>query len=839
MAAVVRAGSQIGESSMTYSRREISTGWTLTPGAGATPQARSHVPTAVPATVPGCVHTDLLDAGLIPDPYLDLNEIAVDWIGRQPWRYETTFDWTPGSPAEHVDLAFSGLDTVATVLLNGIEVARTRNMHRSYRFAVDELLREGENHLAVLFDSAWDYAEQVRDELGTLPNNYPAPFNFIRKMACNFGWDWGPTLVTAGIWRPVALETWSTARLHRVRPVVSLDGAAGRARFLIDVARSGRDTDRAPLHLRATVGGITSEMVVPADTDEVAVEVVVPGAQLWWPHSLGGQPLYEAVVELAGPDGTALQTWQRRIGFRTVRLDTTADEQGTPFTLYVNDVPVFARGANWIPDDCFPSRVTPQRCRTRLSQAKAANVDLLRVWGGGIYESDDFYRTCDELGLMVWQDFLFACAAYPEESPLREEVVAEARENVGRLMPHPSLVLWNGNNENIWGYVDWTWKDAIGDRTWGAGYYLEVLPEAVAETDPSRPYWPGSPYSGSMDLHPNLDGHGPCHIWDVWNQRDYTAYRDYAPRFVSEFGFQGPPTWSTLRRAVHDVPLTADSPGVLHHQKATDGNRKLTRGMAPHLPVPRDVDDWHFLTQLNQAQAITFGVEHFRSLRPRCMGTVLWQLNDCWPVTSWAAIDGDGRLKPLWYALRRAYAPRLLTIQPRAGSLAAIGVNDGTASWRGPLTIRRMTLAGEVLAEHETRLIVDRLSQATVAVPPAVATPGEPDREFLVATTPTGDRAFWTFVEDKDLAYAPAGLTVTSAVTAAGYDVSVTAQTFTRHLCLFADRLHPEATVDDMLVTLLPGETHTFAVESPEGLDPAGLTAPTVLRCINDVVTGR
>lgn len=821
---------------MPHSRRDLSDGWTLTLGDGATPQARDHVPVPVPATVPGCVHTDLLDAGLIPDPYLDLNEIAVDWIGRQSWRYETTFQWTPDPSADQVDLVCAGLDTVATVLVNDVEVGGTRNMHRSYRFPVRHLLREGENHLIVVFDSAWDYAEQIRDELGDLPNAYPAPFNFIRKMACNFGWDWGPSLVTAGIWRPIILESWSAARLELVRPVVSVEGGGGRVRFLVDVARAGSLGEDGPLRLRATVAGVTREVDVPADSNHVAVDVLVPAPDLWWPHGLGAQPLYDATVELTGPDGATLQTWGKRIGFRTVRLDTSRDEQGTPFTLYINDVPVFARGANWIPDDCFPTRVTAQRYRARLTQAKNANLDLLRVWGGGIYESDDFYDACDELGLMVWQDFLFACAAYPEESPVREEVEAEARENVARLMPHASLVLWNGNNENIWGWFDWNWQDAIGDRTWGAGYYLDALPKAVAETDPSRPYWPGSPYSGSMDLHPNLDQHGLRHIWDAWNQRDYTVYRSYKPRFVAEFGFQGPPTWSTLRRAVHETPLAADSPGVLHHQKATDGNGKMMRGLAPHLPPPRDFDDWHFLTQLNQARAITFGVEHFRSLRPWCMGVVVWQLNDCWPVSSWAAVDGDGRRKPLWYALRRANAPQLLTIQPRSDGLAVVGVNDGTVPWRGPVTIRRMTLDGKVLAEYETRLVVDRLSQSSVDVPAAVATPSAADREIIVATTPTtGHRAYWTFVEDKDLRYEPAGLQVTTAASAQGVRVTVTARTFTRDICLFADRLEPDATVDDMLVTLLPGETHNFIVQGVAHVDATALTGP-VLRCVNDVV---
>ena len=262
-----------------------------------------------------------------------------------------------------------------------------------------------------------------------------------------------------------------------------------------------------------------------------------------------------------------------------MRLVTEPDADGTSFTFVVNGRPIFVKGVNWIPDDAFPHRVDRARYADRLAQAEEAGVNLLRVWGGGIFEADDFYAECDERGLMVWQDFLFACAAYSEEEPLRSEVIAEARDNVTRLMPHPSLVLWNGCNENIWGFADWDWEPRLDGKTWGMGYYTDVLPGIVAELDPGRPYSAGSPWSLSTDHHPNDPAHGTMHIWDVWNQVDYPVYRDYAPRFAAEFGWQGPPTWSTLRRSLSDDPLTPESPGMLVHQKAMEGNRKLTRGL--------------------------------------------------------------------------------------------------------------------------------------------------------------------------------------------------------------------------------------------------------------------
>jgi beta-mannosidase len=813
------------------------------------PPAEAAALPAVPAAVPGCVHTDLLAAGLIPDPYLDDNEDRLHWIGRTDWRYECAFDWDdPGS--ERVDLVCAGLDTVATLTLNGVPLGTTANMHRSYRFDVRDLLRPGRNHLVVRFDSVHRYAEAVRAAVGERPlAGTSGPFPYVRKMACNFGWDWGPTLVTAGIWQRIGLESWSVARLAEVRPEVTVRGDAtdptGRVTARIRVERAGDQplTVRVAVALRpAQAAGkpeprssalrpaqAAVDAAIPAGESETTVVVDVPGVDLWWPRGLGEPARYDLTVTLADHD-----SWTRRIGFRTVEVDTAPDATGRPFTLRVNGTPVFVRGANWIPDDVFPARVTRERYARRLRQGVDAGVNLLRVWGGGRYESEDFYDLADGLGLMVGQDFLFACAAYPEEEPLASEVAAEAREQVVRLMPHPSLVWWVGNNENIWGYHDWGWPAALDGRTWGEGYYLDVLPRVVAAVDPTRPYWPGSPYSGDPAIHPNDPAHGTMHIWDVWNTEDYLKYREYRPRFVAEFGFQGPPAYATLRRAVSDDPLAPDSPGLLHHQKAADGNGKLARGLAGHFPEPRTFDDWHWATQLNQARAVTFGIEHFRSLRPECMGAIVWQLNDCWPVTSWAAVDGDGRLKPLWYALRRVFADRLVTIQPRDDGLAAVVVNDGAEPWQARFEVVRAGFDGVPLAKHGVEVDLPAGSSTTVALPPDVARPGDPSAELLVADA-DGTRATWFYRPDRDLAYPIPACDVSVTAAGGGYRVEVTARALVRDLALFPDRLDPTATVDDALVTLLPGESTTFVVGANGPLDPSALAAPPVLRSANDL----
>jgi beta-mannosidase len=783
----------------------------------------------VPAAVPGCVHTDLLAAGRIPDPHLDDNETALRWIGHTDWVYETAFHWE-GTEDPRVDLACAGLDTVATVILNGVELGTTANMHRSYRFAARPHLRAGENRMRIHFRSAYRYADEMRARLGDRPNAYPDPFNLIRKMACNFGWDWGPNVVTAGIWQPIGLHSWGTARLAAVRPLVTVEGGVARAAVHVEVERESDE----PLAVSAAVAGFRAETTIAPGERTAVVTLEVRDPELWWPRGYGEQVRHLLDVTLRSAAGDAVDTWQRRIGFRSVRLDTEPDAHGAPFTLVVNGVPVFARGVNWIPNDTFVTRMTRERYAERLTQACDANINLLRVWGGGRYESDEFYDLADELGLLVVQDFLFACAAYPEEEPIASEVAAEAREQVTRLASHPSLVAWFGNNENIWGFHDWGWPERLAGRSWGEGYYLEVLPAIVAELDPTRPYWPGSPYSGRRDLHPNEPAHGSMHIWDVWNERDYIHYRDYRPRFVAEFGYQGPPVYATLRRSVGDEPLAHDSPGMLHHQKATDGDAKLRRGLDAHLPAPRDFDDWHYLTQVNQARALALGIEHFRSLRPLCMGTVMWQLNDCWPVTSWAAIDGDGRRKPLWYALRRAYADRLLTIQPRDGDPVLVAVNDGAEPWQGPASVTRLAISGEPRGKTAVDLDVPPHSAVTLPLPGDVTGSEDPRRELLLAES-DGQRAWWFFAEDKDIAYPTPEYEAAAEPVPDGWRVSVHAGTILRDLALFPDRLHPSASVDELLVTLLPGESATFTVTARADLDPAALTTRPVLRCVNDV----
>lgn len=808
--------------------------WTLTAVDGPVPSEISG--RAIPAQVPGCAHTDLLRAGLIADPFDGDNEAAQQWIGSTVWRYERTFEWTPGGD-ERYDLVADGLDTLATISVNGTVVALTRNQHRSYRFPVAHLLVEGPNTVAVEFDAPVDAAERIAAEHGgALPHVNHHPYNSLRKTASNFGWDWGIDVATSGIWKSIGIDGWSEVRIDRVRPLVDVVGGAGVLTAHVALDRIGDPSATTTVSATVARNGSTVAEATAELAHDGSLRLVVPDAELWWPVGHGAQPLYDVAIIAGGSE------WRGRVGFRTVHLDTSTDSHGNRFVLTVNGEPIWIRGANWIPDHAFVTEITADRLSRRIDDALEANMNLLRVWGGGMYESEDFYRICDERGVLVWQDFLLACAAYAEEEWLSAEIVAEAREAVTRLSPHPSLVLWNGNNENIIAFAEWGWRAHLHGRTWGNGYYRELLPAIVAELDPTRPYSPGSPYSFDDYLNPNDDKNGTVHIWDVWNQKDYTAYRDWKPRFVSEFGFQGPPAWTTLTDVVHDEPLDPHGQQMLVHQKADDGNNKLARGYAGHLPEPRTIDDWHFTTQLNQAHAIRFGVEYFRSLTPYNTGTVVWQLNDDWPVISWAAVDFAERRKPLWYALRDAYRERLVTIQPAAArgnglGLEAVVVNDTAEEWSGRLRLERQTLDGTVLASGEIRMELAPRSTAAFAVPEDIASAGSPRGEIMVATPDDPSaRAIWNYAEPVEQELRSDPIETRAESSEFGARLIVTARTYVRDITILADRAHPEATVDQSLVTLLAGESAVFELRAPVPIDEEALLAPTVLRHVNQLL---
>ncbi|WP_248704724.1 glycoside hydrolase family 2 protein [Curtobacterium sp. MWU13-2055] len=830
----------------TITRQPLDQNWTVEAVTGPTP---ANFPTApIRATVPGVVHTDLVAAGLIDDPFDGDNEAAQQWIGDTVWRYRTSFEWHPNGQTRH-DLVAEGLDTVAEITLNGTVIARTENQHRTYRIDLRHALRDGSNDLTITFAAPVPETLRRAEINGALPRTNHHEYNQLRKSASNFGWDWGIDAATSGIWRPIAIESWSGVRIASVRPLATLDGGDGILTAHTVIERDGGTSE--DIDLAVTIAGQTVWTTVPAGATTNTTTLRVPDAQLWWPVGYGDQHRYDVTITVPG------EIWTARVGFRTVVVDTAPDTAGRPFLLTVNGRDVQVRGVNWIPDHAFFTEVDRPRLERRFADMLDGNVNLVRVWGGGMYESDDFYDLADELGVLVWQDFLFACAAYSEEEHLAREVEAEAREHITRLSSRPSLIIWNGSNENIWGSVVWGWLPRLDGRTWGDGYYRDLLPRLVAELDPTSYYSPSSPYSYGDYLHPNDEHHGTMHIWDVWNQRDWRVYGDYQPRFVSEFGFQGPPAWSTLTRVVHDEPMNPYGKQMLVHQKAQLGNHKLARGAAAHFPEFDTIDAWHWGTQLNQAMAIRFGVEHFRSLAPLNTGVILWQLNDNWPVVSWAAVDFDGHRKPLWYAMRDAYAPRLLTIQPRPSqraideafmgiapendSLATVLLNDTDEVVTGlALHVTRRNVDGTVLAEAHLSTDIPARGTATILIPDTVTAFADPATEILVAEVDQNSgfrRAIHDPVELRDQRPDIDAYTADVEAVDGGYRVTVNATGYVRDLFVQADRVDPDAVVDTGLVTLLPGEQTTFRVTSDVTGQSDAFLAPWVISTANEVAS--
>lgn len=805
----------------------------------------------IPAHVPGCVHLDLLRENLIPDPYVGKNEKLVQWIGRTDWEFSTTFSLSADAlKEERVDLVCEGLDTVATIWMNGVEIGHSENMHVEARFEAKAALREGDNEIRIRFDSPVHYARAMRDRLGDLPhaNSYPdcEPFHFIRKNACNFGWDWGPALTTSGIWKAIRLEAWSVARIKSVRPLVKMANervavveVVADIELLIDNPREDLGIPLLFATNLDTIDPIHPYRIehIERGMTEMKDTYFIENPLLWCPQGYGKQPLYNCVIAVGWIDDYGSEHWYDiltfPIGLREVELDTSSDDIGAAWTLKVNGQEIWCKGANWIPDDVFLTRANePERLRERLQQACDMGMNTVRIWGGGIYETDEFYSICDELGLLVWQDFPFACAAYSEESPIRELVEAEARFNVARLAKHPSLVLWNGCNENIWGYFDWGWEQKCEGRTWGAGYYFDILPSIVKELDPTRPYWPGSPYSGSMDIHPNADQFGNKHMWDTWNEVNFSYFRKYSPRFASEFGHQAPPTFATLKGAIPESELNPFSPSMLHHQKATNGNDKLHNRLKEHFEMPdtsteQGFVDWIYLTQLVQTRAMTTAVEWFRT-RKACRGALYWQLNDCWPATSWSAIDSSGHPKPLYYASKQFFRERLLTIQPDGEHLALWAHNDTNEDWWGNASIDFRPFAEPETIEYgweEGFRVSPRSSQRIVVLSDLEVT--DKSTHYLsVMDAGAFYKHCWFFDIDKHLAY-PEPKFEAELV---GNRLIITARTLIRDLYLNADRVGAKANVN--LVTLLPGETWEVELEGGE-YDLETLISRPVLMCAN------
>ena len=646
----------------------------------------------LPAAVPGCVHTDLLRLGRIPDPFHGANELELQWIETVGWEYETEFTvdraWLKSG---QVDLVADGLDTLATVTLNGRLLARTDNMFLGHRWPVQARLRAGRNVLHLQFASVRDFVQHQRRGHHGLEFNDPiGGCTKLRKQQCQFGWDWGPRLVTAGIWRGLRLERWPDNRLEHVR-VMQHHARNGTVTltFAPEFARpdpSVQITGTVSLH---------GKVVAQIENQESKIE----NPKLWWPNDHGAQPLYEVTLLARDAAGAEAGRWTRRLGLRTVTLERQPDRWGESFRFVVNGRAIFAKGANWIPAHSFVAGLQRADYARDLRAAADAHMNMIRVWGGGIYESEDFYDLCDELGLLVWQDFMFACSLYPGDRAFQRSTAAEARQQVRRLHHRACLALWCGNNEIHQLKAPHLRRPAR--RRAYTEIFHRILPAAVAADDGTTAYWPTSPWRGNADHLPAAgERRGDTHFWDVWHARHpVKAYERWQFRFCSEFGMQSYSSPAT--NATFCPPGEGNLFGATmeNHQKNPAGNQIILDYISRRYPLPKDQAALIYLSQLNQAHCMQTGVEHWRRNMPRCMGALYWQLNDCWPATSWSSLEFTGRWKALHHAARRFYAPLLLSAHVPGDE------TNGLGNYRGS-TVRTVELhtASDAPAPARVRL---------------------------------------------------------------------------------------------------------------------------------------
>jgi beta-mannosidase len=615
------------------------------------------------AVVPSCVHVDLINAGAIPDPYYRDIENDLQWIGEAVWVYQKTFD-VPEFFVElqSIRLCFQNLDTLAVIRLNGAELGRADNQFREWEFEVSDHIKAGQNELEITFESALIYGqERLKERLipswSTETHKLPGG-NFVRKSQCNFGWDWGPKLVTCGIQEDVYLEGFSIAKLDDVHILQhhEADSVDLEVRLSADVFQD------EPLSAEIAVsfhGEEAANSKITLKNGAGVGQLSIANPELWWPNGLGEQPLYVVEIKLLH-DETLLDSATRQIGLRELKLVRKEDEWGESFYFSCNGVPFFAKGANWIPADTFISRVTDADYERLLQAAADAHQNMLRVWGGGIYEKDIFYELCDRMGIAIWQDFMFACATYPTfDNEFMENVRVEARQQIKRLRHHPSLALWCGNNELEQGLVGEEWTDSTMSWEDYGKLYDDMLPALVSELDPQTDYWPGSPHSPIGDRYDfNNPKWGDAHIWNVWHgMAPFEFYRTCLHRFNSEFGFQSFPEPRSLRAFTEEADYSINSPIMEHHQRSDNGNSRIIHYMLDWFRLPTRFDHQVILSQILQGMAVKYAVEHWRRTMPRGMGTLYWQLNDCWPVASWASIDYYGRWKALHYMARHFFAP--------------------------------------------------------------------------------------------------------------------------------------------------------------------------------------
>ena len=738
------------------------------------------------ASVPGTVHTDLMAADRLPDPFVRMNELDVQWIGSQRWLYRREFEVGRDFIMEDtIELVAEGLDTFAIVKVNGHIVGKTADMFVEHRFGVKNFLKTGRNVIEVLFDSPVIHSKKLEQEYGSLKVALEPHRVYVRKAQYSFGWDWGPKLTTSGIWRDIHLEAVSGCRIASVfarSERISKKNAV--VRVTIELERSTKSSVDVTMEIRGE--GFEHRQRCAVLGNKKSLIINVPNPRLWWPNGYGDQPLYRIRVT-ASVNGVECDSRVSSFGIRTVRLLQEKDEEGRSFIIEVNGVKIYCKGADWIPCDSFIPRILPSTYERLLNLARDAHMNMIRVWGGGIYEQDVFYELCDRLGLMVWQDFMFACGEYPEQRWFLDLVKDEATKAITRLRNHPSIAIWCGNNECEWNFCKEN-PDKTPDDMVGAPIFRDLLPSLCRSLDGTRPYWRSSPFGPGF---PNAEFSGDHHQWAVWGLwKDYKEYENDNARFVTEFGFQAPANLKTFESVTLPSDRTTQSRVFEHHNKLPEGTERLYRFQAAHYTVGTQLGDFIYKGQLVQAEALKTAVEHWRRRKFKTAGSLLWQLNDCWPVSSWAIIDSALRPKAAYYYAKKFFAPIMVSFKKQRDGLDVWITNDLLSPVVGEFEVTLRSFDGGVTWSKKSQAVVARnASRAVIRIGVPEYDKSDSSQSYLLAQFKVGggvcsENRFF-FCEPKHMRRQPPGMTFElDKVGGNTYSMSISSTTFIKGVCI-------------------------------------------------------